>query len=459
MVQVVQKKESIAGRLGKGLGQGLSETVPKEIERSRLSTGLKKFAENSSNLSPQQQIAEIAGLPGVTPQLIETMGQLARQQSIRNNLEASRGGRTNTKTPTPSPEQDFRNIEFAGGIQRPEQQSNQNIQEQTRNVSPREKGQPQINPKNPLREEAQPGIPPSSEQVYDRALDILAIDPQLGLQGAWDQAIKEFNIDLARPEAERKRDEALRETQERIEGKFKEALETKLHKKFKPGSGEESIYSQLPGEYYTDLVRGLEKDLRENKKSSEKDVIDDWSTRGLDLTKTKSQLEKYAKSDFGLKNLINKKAGKDKLDQYSNIYKKAGNSEQYFNYLKSDMGFSPQGAASVAFPLSKDLNKTVDRINKKSASLIDESNFIGGGSYGFGYHDLINDISKNIKDDDSLLSLSFKLKEKDPFFNQQEFFEEMNTRQDELRFNARQRREIAEGVSDWFTNWSDFLAL
>lgn len=39
------KQGNIFGRIGSGIGQGLAEHAPKEIERSRLASGLKALGE------------------------------------------------------------------------------------------------------------------------------------------------------------------------------------------------------------------------------------------------------------------------------------------------------------------------------------------------------------------------------------------------------------------------------
>ena len=51
------------GRIGKGIGQGLSEQLPKELERGRLSQGLKEL-EKEKDLTPYQQASKLYTLPG-----------------------------------------------------------------------------------------------------------------------------------------------------------------------------------------------------------------------------------------------------------------------------------------------------------------------------------------------------------------------------------------------------------
>lgn len=63
MVQIIDQPGSIAGRIGKGFAQGLSEQLPKEIDRSRLSKGLKEIGEQK-DLSPFEQASRVLALPG-----------------------------------------------------------------------------------------------------------------------------------------------------------------------------------------------------------------------------------------------------------------------------------------------------------------------------------------------------------------------------------------------------------
>jgi len=64
------KQGNIFGRLGSGIGQGLAEQLPKEIERSRLAQGLEDLSQQQG-LSPTQKFAKLAAIPGVTPQMIQ----------------------------------------------------------------------------------------------------------------------------------------------------------------------------------------------------------------------------------------------------------------------------------------------------------------------------------------------------------------------------------------------------
>ena len=73
------KQADIFGRIGSGLGQGIGEQLPKEIERTRLASGLRELGQKQG-LTPFQQFAELSGIPGITPQMVQSGSELLRQQ-------------------------------------------------------------------------------------------------------------------------------------------------------------------------------------------------------------------------------------------------------------------------------------------------------------------------------------------------------------------------------------------
>lgn len=72
---------SALGRLGAGIGAGLSEQIPKEIGRHRLAQGLKQL--QGQNLTPMEFLTQVASVPGALehPQLIQSLGELAKQEA------------------------------------------------------------------------------------------------------------------------------------------------------------------------------------------------------------------------------------------------------------------------------------------------------------------------------------------------------------------------------------------
>jgi hypothetical protein len=96
LVQVIDDPYSgnVFGRLGAGIGQGLSEHLPKEIERMRLSSGLKKL--NQENVQdPFEFYTKALGIPGITPQMVESLGRLSEKRLQAQGLKnfGKQGGR------------------------------------------------------------------------------------------------------------------------------------------------------------------------------------------------------------------------------------------------------------------------------------------------------------------------------------------------------------------------------
>jgi len=75
----------IWGRLGSSVGKGLAESVPQEIERSRLASGLSSLA-NQKDLTPEQYLAKAYSIPGMNPEMARQFGELARYRAQAKEL-------------------------------------------------------------------------------------------------------------------------------------------------------------------------------------------------------------------------------------------------------------------------------------------------------------------------------------------------------------------------------------
>lgn len=90
MVQVIQP-DSQGAMFGRGFGQGLADTLPKEIERGRLSAGLKNIGENKGNLNPYQQASELLSIPGMTPEKVAILQPLLERQNANRDAQRLAG--------------------------------------------------------------------------------------------------------------------------------------------------------------------------------------------------------------------------------------------------------------------------------------------------------------------------------------------------------------------------------
>ena len=62
---------NIFGRIGSEIGKGLSEQVPKEVERNRLQSSLKALGEQK-DLDPFQRFAGLVGAAHEYPQIVQS---------------------------------------------------------------------------------------------------------------------------------------------------------------------------------------------------------------------------------------------------------------------------------------------------------------------------------------------------------------------------------------------------
>lgn len=424
------KQGNIFGRIGSGVGQGLAEQVPKEIERSRLASGLQQFEQDSANLSPMQQLARLSAIPGITPQMIQSFTELGKQQGLRSSLKQGRN------QPQGQPAQDPRITAALEKINTGSQAKSSRI-DIPENVPREAVGQEQIVPGNPLRPEVKTFRPPTDDEYRDKLGDIWDRNPGL----TFDQAKQETNDYFQRQanltEAERAEDIRQENVQQAVNKKFDDQLETKLQK-----AGPE-IFKDLTGEMKVNLQRGLQRDIAKGDISID-DAVNKWTNKALDLAKTKSQLYKLGKGQGALTSFFKQGETLDKLKSYQKTFKDADNLEEFFNILKGEFGMSPHAAAQIAYPRSDSVNKVIKGIKD------------------IDYFSQIKDSKKaaiNIEDaltrEDSLLAIAKNLADVYENFNQRAFFQQLVEDRDRLSLSPQQKRELDEGVSDWLPNWND----
>jgi hypothetical protein len=82
-VQIIPQSGTLFGRVGRALGEGLSEQIPKEMDRYRLAKGLEEFEKTSRGKTPFQQQIDLYKIPGYTAEMGYTMTPLLRQEQMR----------------------------------------------------------------------------------------------------------------------------------------------------------------------------------------------------------------------------------------------------------------------------------------------------------------------------------------------------------------------------------------
>lgn len=434
---------SLFGRIGSGIGKGLASQLPEEINRGRLASGLKNFETEHQNLNPMQQLARLSGIPGITPQMIQSFSELAKMNNQRNAYARGQGG------PGMGEVNVANSLDQAENAGMPMQQQfnpaanpipQGGANAQAAGFLPNGKTQ-QIENEPPLSDRTLTK-PPWTPQQRDAKVTQYMNQGFL-VDQAKDLASDDEQRDLASPAAYQKRLDELTAKSDQARGEFKRQLETKLQK------AGEGVFKDVTGEMLVNMERGLERDLRTHPEASFKDVANAWSNKALDVAKAKGQVDKLAQTS-GYEAFFKGDQILNKLKSYEKIFKDSGNAEEYSNILKKSpseggFGLSPQGAASVAFPLSKSVKSFIDgfKVDMSNKNAIKAA--IG--------------IEKFIDSDDSLLSIARALSLKNPDFKQEDFFAQLNQDQDNLRLNARQRRELAEGQRDILPSWGDLKYL
>ena len=487
------KEANIFGRIGSGLGQGLAEQIPQEIERNRLTTGLRNFEQDAGGLSPIQQLSRLAAIPGITPQMLQSFSELAKQQNLGNAYKRA-GGQGGRESPSPKASANLGEVEAAkvmqnaarsqspmqqpfqpamgaqaqqaqaqqpqqpqqqlqpqqqispqGGV--PAQQLPQGNQQGINVVDPGLYGHPQINDVNPGDTESLPGVPWTNEQIDESVKEDLALG--FTPEQAYQRALEKERRSLGQSAAHKERATEKEARQLKAQETLKRRVEMKLQKR-----GDE-IFNDISGNAYTRLERAMEKELIENPRASYEDVADRFSEKALEIANVKNDLRKLG-ATTGTEAFFTTDKVLTKLSANQKVFKKLGLQDEYQKMLISDLGLSPQGSALIAYPPSKGIKEVVSKYTppKKSwgrfGPMPPSAQAISENSKKAAI-----DTLKNITPDDSLLSISRAYSDKYPEFDQREFFKEIIKDLDTSNLNARQQREVAEGEKNLVPNWAD----
>ena len=472
MVQYI-KQGNIFGRIGTGIGKGLAEQLPKEIENSRHRAGLQELADQSGNLSPAQFLAKAAGTYGITPQEIQSFGELAKIQNKGNAFEriARQGYPGLNAQFSPTGSADLRRVQEANILQRASQSSlpnqqqlqspsnqpplEQDTQNQQRSPVPaRNEDIPQVVEGNPLSPSNLTRNPWTSQERNQAIRDYISegFTPDQAQQLASDDE----NRDLSQPGANKARQDEIDIGKSKVRDTLKRHLETKLQK-----TGE-NLYKDVEGPMILNAERGMTRDLIMNPKADIDNIANDWSERLYRTAIAKGRLNTLGKTT-GIEALIKGQELSKSLKEYQEIFKRSGNLEEFNKILTGpDFGLSQRGAASQAFPPSKKIEATINDFK-----FTPRKTHIKGGTRPISYEERSNDakraaldIEKDIGPDDSILAISNKLKEKNPDFDEASFFDQLSEDKDQIGLNDRQRLELTERVKDvipW--TWGDLLFL
>lgn len=396
MVQELSSQGSVAGRIGKGFAQGLSEQVPKEIARSRLSSGLEDLAKKDFSGKDRLQIlSEIAKIPGISenPQLMQTALQTIHNKNFINRKSSSDNGQGEVPK---TGNQVLENDKLVGqsGLATPEQISSYK--------------------KNVLQE-------PSFEQINTLAKDYitqgLAQDPQ----EATTLAKTELTQNLLSQRA--------KETQVQTE------LNTRLELSAQGrGLGD---FKEVPGQIQRDLIDQAKFMVRNG--ATPEEAAQKIEGIALEMSKTINNL-KDSGSFWNMLGSSNKtitdvKRQREELAKY-------GYGELFDNMASAALGISPLETASFLDPLK---NKKV----KDSIESIKPFHFRVGATSTIKDESMKN-IIRNIKPTDNIYAIEHMLRDKHVDLDQFKKLALELEHNKEIAFTKEQERQLKRPVNNNF---------
>jgi hypothetical protein len=386
---------SIAGRLGKGFAQGLSETVPKEIERQRMSSGLAQLKEQAqSGASPLDLLTKAYTTPGLTPEMAQSIQPYLLQAA---QLGASTGGKRGAKGIVANAQNGMQG-EGGGGRQGQEEQKAFEHKQYRRLGTP--------------------------EALAERSLELQRQNPFL--YPTADAAGKE-----AREEYQRQQNSL-----QKIDAKWNKILGNKLQ------SDGTYAYNQVLGQLQDEFKTKAEEAVLEGK-MSEEEALEKYGKEALDFAKVKTNFD-----SVGFRSMIpligDKKALETNLSAIKKKYKELGKLEEFNNELISKFDLTDQNASSFTFPVDKPVSKYLSSVKAK---------FYPGSKYAQGRTNAISDkevvkqIADHISNDDSLFSIIKELEKKN--YVASDLLKEFNDayQSGQIRLNGRQQKELEKNPS------------
>lgn len=426
MVQVLEQQGSVAGRIGKGFGQGLSENLPQEINRYRLSEGVKRLGENKNKLTPVQQAAELYGLPGGAEAAPSILPFFREQQQKNAALNRSKGRG---------------NVPVTGTQPTTQIPGDQGVNA-TPDVISREPTKLQENglatPSQISRYKDSLLQPATNEQINVLRDEILDSGMTQDPQQARNIAVQELDQNRL---AQQAKNESFRTD---LNNRVKLSLQ-------KGGLGD---FQDVSGEIQRDLLDQGEYLVNERGYTPEKAAqkMDDIL---LDLGKTATQ----TKTTGSMSNWFT--STKSKINDLKNQrkeFEKYGFTEQFDNLASSAMGITPQKLASVVDPVkNKEIDDTFDKYNdvkpEKKKGLGQFVELFETPMKTMKEKDL-NRIIENIRPDDNILSIEQKFREKGIDVN--EFKNRITDLENENRvaLTPKQKRELQKPLDN--TMYGDF---
>lgn len=410
-IQVIPQQGNIFGRIGKGIGEGLSKQIPQEVDRYRLSQGLNQLGQQK-NQTPFQQASQALQIPGITPEMVNTLIPLLQQQNaqqdfLRNQSQQQQTGVQNQAQAAPQPTQ---NIAQPRGAEK---------QELKTILTPESSAL--------LQETVEP---PSNDAINELAQNYLVTQPNR-FRGDIDKARAQAESDLNRPFTKKLAEQQTALNQQGLKDKFDNDFDKYLSSVIqKEGMGK---FSDIPGDMIQQSLAQAENDFA-SKKLSKEEAIRKYGNDLLDFAKSKQNLKTMGAKDWWDTSY---KENLRALDNIRDQFKKHGRIEELQNLMESQLHLSPLNAAYLARPIkdNKQLNNWVAKQPKYKGSY-------HGGIVAPIDDKIIQDAVSNMNKEDSVLALSKAMQPKG--YEPKEFLGAINEayKKGLISLSDSQRREL-----------------
>ena len=393
MVQIIPQSD-FGSSFGQGLGHGLSEQIPTEVNRYRLSQGLKNLGQQDLKSSnPFDLLSKLSSVPGMSPEMIQYALPLLQQQMQRNAA-----------------------INY--GMEQPSK--NTPLVSNTNNeISDKGKNQP------------------------DRSNYLLPLNPdqinQKIAQYAQDPRFAHKSPDEIRSFVE-KEDSNRLANEKSFEDRIKYA-ENRFNQKL----GEKG--AETLGKY-TSTFRDRVSQRIENGESPNV-AADDESAKALKLSEARTQFDVLSNKMIAGQPKQIKKA----LNSLRDDYKKADALELFRDDLISKEGLTAPAANLLAYPVEEnkklisEINKLKPKAVKTPSRSFEEANLVRA-------REAIKQLEPYITPQDSIYSIANELSKKG--FDEDAVISALKERSDDIGLNSRQQKEFSD-VKNWFPSLADFF--
>ena len=420
------KQGNIFGRIGSGVGKGLAEQLPKEIERSRLASGLADVSKQSAGRSPFENLAALGGVPGITPQMIQSGSQLLQQQAQGNALARSQ---EQQNQPKPSP---FR-------------EANQQNQSPNSQV-------PSITKEEPLAQAQKGYIPPTQDQIFEDAgrrynenPALFGNDPNKAIEVAEKSALRDKQIN----DAYKEQHQNLTAIQDNVVNRL-QSHSNKLGTNNIPAN----VYSKIEDQ----AIQSTKPKAEGGRGLTEQQAIKEYG----------QELDKIDRDYSGINGIgnwsITGRKAKDSLNSLAALQKKfeeRNDTENFGDKLISTNKLSPDLAYSIAEPVHRE-----PKLNNELQRIPDIQLYAGPSNKGKSPDEIDKETLKYsaklagyLGKKGSPLAVAHELKKKN--YNPEIWWDYLKTHRDDIGLSEAQGRQLDKPVSFagtindwWLQSWS-----